>query len=845
MKRLKYMALAGVAALFVVFFAQESGAQCASGSNCAPNRNVTRQSSHTYVRKEIRHNSYDASYVERQIRAKNYRNARSMRTNEEQTYHNPKDGSIFPGGRCSIPKGQCFKACKGKCGSPVKGDCDKCTKDCFSCKEAPKPKKTCNRCDFGSCTPMAVCPLEEDSIIDRTNYLKNYVTTPSDAVYDEIHKCKDLAAIELKHVDFRIKKDRSFTGFSNKLGNYRFRIFGCRRFDKTANLNQGRIMQKDLQFVEIFDNMLSDCYNITKTPNDLCLPENKKPLPEYVITAEITDFFMNLCDEFDWDKSQKEDSRKGSSEMTVTWRVMDVTGSRVFWQGETTGYGELEDGEYNGEMVLMERAFADAVNSLRNTHEFNEQLAQRVSPKDMEAKRLELIELEKIINPTKCAYEKEIKITKIERECGIKRICYDIDTCKGEVVSQEILDMEPKELGIGECSGLISSGNFVEEDGGSRSTASVYERQKQIEIDEKGGYQSSGSGSLDDGRILPSVEIINEIDEKGGYYSSGSGSLNENDEMYQRYINEIDERGGYNSSGSGAMLDNTDSIYDTYSQIDEAGNVTVSNSMFGDEIWVDIPLEDEEQQGIVEKSFVDMYSGLCIIDRPPYDELSPENLYKVRASIVNIKNVNGVEAAGLIVSDNFVMTSADIIVKSHNSYDLETINGMKFKGSAFRINPSKNIALIVLDSETKYTPLSLNLDLPAVGRNSFMTLGMLNFDDAEGRLDDKASIVSYRYSGDNMTSIVANTRVQKSTIGGVLIDKNGTISGMSNTKVKVNNNDLFIPISDALKSVGLRICDRAFPEQTKWYDRAKTPMADAIEKNKAKAPEAMKEKDRK
>lgn len=54
-----------------------------------------------------------------------------------------------------------------------------------------------------------------------------------------------------------------------------------------------------------FEDKVSDCYNIVKIPNDVCLSGVNKPLPEYVLTAEITDYFMNLCDEYDWKDAEK------------------------------------------------------------------------------------------------------------------------------------------------------------------------------------------------------------------------------------------------------------------------------------------------------------------------------------------------------------------------------------------------------------------------------------------------------------------------------------------------------------------------------------------------------------
>ncbi|MFV0625885.1 MAG: hypothetical protein ACK5N8_00865 [Alphaproteobacteria bacterium] len=870
MKNLKYL-IYSLTILFIAIFARESFAQCNSATqpSCAPSLNIVDEK--IIIRKRvIHHNSQDPAYAnspatmpvaQRQQNVSNLgtpNNARGFK----QTFHNPRDGSIFPGGRCdrggcnkdgsmfgggcSIPKGKCYKACKGNCSSPMKGSCEQSCKSCFQCTRYAKGN----------------LDLTNDQV-EKAGYLKTYIVKPEDQIYEAIHKCKDLSSLELKYVDFRIKKDKKYTGFTNKLGNYRFRIFGCRRFDKTAVLNQGRIMQKDLQFINIFDDMMSDCYNIVKTPDDLCDVNNNKPIPQYVLTAEITDYFMNVCDEYNWEKSKKEDSRKGSSEMTVTWRLTDTTGTKVLWKGESTGYAELDEGEYNGEIVLVERAFADAVNSLRNLPGFDDQLAKKVSAEELARQRHELIELEKIANPAKCAYKEEIKLLEEGKPCGIKRVCYDVNTCTGEktIVSSGVIEEK------------IEERIEISEDGGSRSTASITPEQREIDeksgytasgiggfgegktetktnsdIDENSGYTASGIGGFGDGKF--ESKDGKEIDENSGYVSSGSGALGLASASVAGHAG-IDENSGFTSSGSGILIDGDTISIEVVDEIDERGGSFSSAS--ASDAWVDIDLPKEEttedQRTIVESSFASDKDSLCIIDRPPYDTLTPENLYKVRASVIKIRNADGKEGSGLIISDQFVMTSADITIKDKNSYELETINGTKYKASVFRVNPEKNVALLVLDGQTLYRPLSLNLDLPQVGQNSFLTLGLLDFNPAspEGKLDNKTTIISYRYGNNDTVDIVANTNLQKSTIGGVLIDKYGTISGMSNRDYKYNENDLFIPIADALKSVGLSICGKPFPTQkVEWYDRATTPIAKAIDNYVApKAPEAMNKKDRK
>ena len=283
---------------------------------------------------------------------------------------------------------------------PIFGDND-CTRR--TCGGAMFGPQTCKKIKL----PCEDCGNQPKPVKPRP-HLKNYVTLEEDIFQTIHHRCGDFAPLQLEWVDFRIKKGRDRT-YSRRLGNYRFRIFGCRRDQRHAILNEGRIVQKDMEFIRIFEDKVSDCYKTVKIPNDICLDTSNKPLPEYILTAEITDYFMNLCDEYDWKDAQKANLRTGSAQMTVTWRLMDLSKSNVLWKGESNGYSEVPDGEYNAEMILIERAFADAVDNLRQLPGFEDQLAIRQTPKDLETQKQALIAMERLNDPVKCQYQSEIK----------------------------------------------------------------------------------------------------------------------------------------------------------------------------------------------------------------------------------------------------------------------------------------------------------------------------------------------------------------------------------------------------------------------------------------------------
>lgn len=719
------------------------------------------------------------------------------------------------------------------------------------------------------------------------------------------HRCGDFAPLQLEWVDFRIKKGRDRT-YSRRLGNYRFRIFGCRRDQRHAVLNEGRIIQKDMEFIRIFEDKVSDCYNIVKIPNDVCLSGVNKPLPEYVLTAEITDYFMNLCDEYDWKDAEKANLRTGSAQMTVTWRLMDLSKSNVLWKGESNGYSEVPDGEYNAEMILIERAFADAVDNLRQLPGFEDQLAVRQTPEDLEAQKQALIAMERMNDPVKCQYQPEIKqaqtlcplqenggtaadgqMCTAQTEPELLSICpADNPDCSGSIeelggsagngqyaqdnqtliFDQPAQDYSDTEVAVAEVTPVEESGDTIDMGGSLNAReaeiadAAAKAENRTVQFDEfgnaielSGGAEDSGTPpdfcpldadgnpqcgeqitveegnyeeeyACEDGNFCePSVfEFLHEEDrscspspvpflhkENRGcepsifddlFGTKPSCALEEEQEiMVEDFIEQpycqpesdlyIEESGGFEESGNFVEEDG--------GVIDFGGAVETDGQS-----WTALDIPPEETQDMIERN------QLCVVNRGPYDKLTPENIYKVRASVVGVTNANGMKGAGLLISDQFVLTSADLIVKDNNRYRLKTINGVELSGRAVRINIKKNTALILLDEKTQFTPLSLNLELPEIGTGGYMALGLLeDSEGGEGYLDNNGKVSGYRYSDEKGAEIIVDTFVQTVTVGGALIDEHGTINGMSHAGKKFEDGpDLFIPITTAINSVGLEIC---------------------------------------
>ena len=892
------------------------------------------------------------------------------------------------------------------------------------------------------CEPMKKKPVRRISYIKDERPMQTLIIDDEQRdAYLYLHQRRDsFAPVKLEFVDFRIKKGRKYDEFDTKLGNYRFRIFGCRRESKNVFLNKGRAMQKDMHFFDIFFEQMNDYYPVVvDKSNPYYLESDRIETPEYIVTAEITDYFMNICDEFDWNNVKQNKLRSGTSEMTVTWRVMNLTRDEVYCKGVTTGYGQISEGEPNGETLLVERAFEDALNKLPEVGCFNSTVSQRVRPDELARQLTVLKDIERRNQTFKDQYETELKGVSLLQNCasgvatdaglrdksifehmGINgngrfvrgriesgRFVEDaagtvvgyfdekgnfvetsgskitgryengkfIEDSHGTIVGhyENGKFIEDGYIAIEESSGIYSDGrspieretlviadgiderhgikgsgyfikghydekgNFVEDSKGT--VIGHYENGKFVEdssgfsvrgryvdgrfvedpngtvvghFDSQGRFVEDSSGvsvrgRYVDGRFVedPNGTVVGHFDSQGRFVEDSSGVkvvgryvdgrfiedssgnvIGHFDEkgyfIEDRYIQEsagysvresaIDSTGGVNGTGNvtersisyrerlahngrtaGLVLDQecraieiNDANCTVVKNVEE--NVTIA-----DDYWIDVPLNTTdvltiENRNMAEQAFANANNRFCIKNQAPYESLNPYNLYKIRASVVAVENARGKKGAGLIIADNLILTSADLMVKDNNNFNIQTINGKHLKATALRVNPNKNTAILLLDQPTQFTPLPLSLQLPEVNRDILLTLGMLDLDkEGEGYIDNEGKVIGYRWSEERGAEIIVDTFVQSVALGGALIDKNGNIVGIAHESKKLEDSpDLFIPIETALKSVGMEICGREFsqkkPAAIKTYE---TPLADAIDNSGNKAPKVMKGSERK
>jgi hypothetical protein len=649
------------------------------------------------------------------------------------------------------------------------------------------------------CEPAKKRPVRRISYLQdkqKVRYQSLIIDDEQYTAYTQLHQNRNqFAPIKLENVDFRIKKNSKYDEFDTKLGNYRFRIFGCRRETKNAYLNQGRTMQKDMHFFDVFYETLNDYYPVVVEPSNVYYPDSDKIAdPEYLVTAEISDYFMNVCDEFDWDAGKNRKLRNGSSEITVVWRIMNIAKDQVYCRGTTTGYGQIMEGEPNGENLLVERAFEDALSKLPEISCVNTTLSQRVCPTDLANQKRQLRRYESCPSCFKNQYAGELRGIEMLQQCPYAQQNGSMQQTTTLMPVATVQDIAVQDVVI-PCPAGQSSCVQTQQRGlttpCTAGGAPCGQAPQIVEIETAGGIRDASVSVID---ACQTAEVV----EDGLTLVKNESRLSEGEDFFVdipleiERINENDvlEEGGSKGSGS---------------------NIAVNT--------------------IGESSYASVKNQFCIVNQAPFEDLNPQNLYKLRASIVSVTNASGKKGAGLIIADNLVLTSADLIQKDNNVYDLQTVNGAKFKASAFRVNPAKNVAALLLDRPTEYQPLPLSLTLPEVNKDILLTLGLLNFDeDGENYIDNEGKVVGYRWSEERGAEIIVDTFVQTVTLGGALIDQKGNVIGLAHEAKKSDNSpDLFIPIETALKSLGLEICGQqtraAKPKAVQIY----TPIADAID----------------
>ena len=595
-----------------------------------------------------------------------------------------------------------------------------------------------------------------------------------------------LAPIKLEYVDFKINRNRTVDEWGKDIGRYNFKLFGCKRAERNIVLNEGRAMRRDMKFDNVFFEELNELFPVIVRRDNPYFPysigaERPDLLPGYVVTAEIKDLFINVCDQYDWRTRTYSHLRGGSSEIKVLWRVMTPFNRKLYWEDVTSGYAEIQTPIRDGEVRLIEKAFADALIRLVGMPGFIETMRRVPDIDELNKAKAEFDAL---------AYEHK-KYKKLQSSYRRDRIKFyserkrerDLDTLEHRMLSgQELsdggLEHDIKNKSLDDLERMLKNGEELSSGEMTRLTAlrralSVGEKEKS-DNNERRLTDETGAGIA--GRGLSDQS-------DGGVYARMLKDR-ENNGVLARLLKEPPLEKGV----IGRLLP----------------TLPLFKNIEGYTLTADLDRVENRKTGFL-VSPVDGW--ITINNQKPFRYLSPMRLYRIRSSIVAVSNEEQV-GSGLVISPSLVLTNYDIARKT-TFVKTEFLDGRVVSSMVLRLNKDKDVALLYMTPTEfdKYNwPVPLRLDLPDVGE-PFYAIGTPMRGGFEGAMD-KGKVAGYRF-GDSGVEILTNTNVQSVTLGGILVDENGNAVGLAHAgKSLIESRDGFIPIGDAFDALKIRIRDR-------------------------------------
>lgn len=628
--------------------------------------------------------------------------------------------------------------------------------------------------------PSAVSGKTETTVvIDESGAFPVYDSASSELAERLFTFDSRLAPIKLEYVDFKINRNRTADEWGKDIGRYNFKLFGCKRAEKNIVLNEGRAMRRDMKFDNVFFEEMNELFPVIVRKDNPYYPysisaERPDLLPGYVITAEIKDLFINVCDQYDWRTRTYSHLRSGSAEIQVLWRVMTPFNRKLYWEDVTRGYAEIQTPVRDGEIRLIEKAFADALVRVIGMPGFMQTMRNVPDPNDLEKAKAEFEALayeHKKYKKLQSSYRRKRMIFYSERER--ERTLDDLEKITGgdRNLSGEL------EKGTGALHTLEELERMLAE--GETLNPEQLERLDQARR-ELGQQVLGGTEPEDTGRGLG--------DSMGsGILARGLTDKDDGSGFYARLLKEPPlERGLF-----GRILP------------------VIPLARFFEGYALSSGLEREDSKlGFV----VSPVDGWITIDnQKPFRYLSPIRLYRIRSSVVAVTNEEEV-GSGLVISPSLVLTNYEIAKKT-TFVKTEFLDGRVVSSMVLRVNKDKDVALLYMppaEFDEYNWPIPLRLDLPEVGE-PFYAIGTPMRGGFEGALE-KGKVAGYRFS-DTGVDILTNTNVQSVSLGGVLVDENGNAIGLAHAgKSLIESRDGFIPVGDAFDALKVRIRDRDMDE---------------------------------
>lgn len=187
---------------------------------------------------------------------------------------------------------------------------------------------------------------------------------------------------------------------------------------------------------------------------------------------------------------------------------------------------------------------------------------------------------------------------------------------------------------------------------------------------------------------------------------------------------------------------------------------------------------------------------------PPAGGVS-RNAILLRAGVVTIE-AGSTSGSGFVVSRQGYVLTDQHVVKSSRFVKLRLASGRELLGEVVQTDGRRDVALI--KTEAGLDPLSLRPDDPAPG-DTVYAIGSPLGEKFSGSLT--RGIVSAYRNRDGLRFIQSDVSILSGSSGGPLLDEAGRVVGLTQSGVEAGRAriNLFVPIADALKALGIALTE--------------------------------------
>ncbi|SDG08392.1 Trypsin-like peptidase domain-containing protein [Limimonas halophila] len=151
-----------------------------------------------------------------------------------------------------------------------------------------------------------------------------------------------------------------------RVGDYRYAMLSCYPFDSHVVWGRSPLRDAPESWGERVREVLHEAgVTLTRDPDALFRTEKRNA--RYLLGARVTGIEMTVCDGIDWFSGDATGRQRGRAEITVDWRVYSVLKERTVFSRTVEAEAKLADAARNGEVLLLDRAMANAARTLLGT----------------------------------------------------------------------------------------------------------------------------------------------------------------------------------------------------------------------------------------------------------------------------------------------------------------------------------------------------------------------------------------------------------------------------------------------------------------------------------------------